>query len=158
VGSPGDDAFLRQQAEEARAALSRAANDLKAAVAGTLDPRLIPRRYPFITVGAIAVTGFLAALVAIPSREQQELKRLERIRRAMYPQPEPTKPAQADGHAPSDAAAKPPLWVTLLREGVQAARPILISLVTASLKARQEATEYPSATGPSENKSDSEHV
>ncbi len=120
----------------------RGVNDLKAALAGTLDPRLLPRRYPFITIGAVAVSGFVAALIAIPSREQQELKRLERIRRAMYPEPEPAKapPSNGDGTAEK---AKTPLWMTLVREGIQAARPVLVSLVTASIKARQDAANPP---------------
>ena len=118
AGSPGGDAFLREQAEAARAALMQGVNDLKAALAGTVDPRQLPRRYPFITIGAVAVTGFVAALLTIPSREQQELKRLERIRRAMYPEAEPAKAKAADGHG-EPAKAKAPLWMTVVREGIQ---------------------------------------
>ncbi len=148
AGSPGGDAFLREQAEDAKAALLQGVNDLKAALAGTLDPRQLPRRYPFITVGAVAVAGFAAALIAIPSREEQELRRLERIRRAMYPEPDPPKAAARDGQPDGEKPVKPPLWMTLLKEGIQAARPILISLVTASLKARQEAANPPPPTDP----------
>ena len=142
AGSPVGDAFLREQAQEARLALTRGVNDLKAALAGTLDPRQLPRRFPFITVGAVAVAGFAAAWLAIPSREEQELRRLERIRRAMYPEPE--KPKVAPSTASEEAEkAKPALWVSLLTAGIQAARPILVNLVTASLKARQEAAANP---------------
>jgi hypothetical protein len=136
AGSPGGDAFLREQADEARAALARGLDDLKAAVAGTIDPRQLPRRYPIWTISGVAVAGFVAAVLTIPSREEQELKRLERIRRAMYPEPEPPKPPHAE--AVAEKAAKASLWVTLLREAVQAARPMLVSLVTASLKAHQQ--------------------
>lgn len=141
AGSPAVDSYLRSQAEEARAALFEAVNGLKAAVAQGVDPRQLPRKFPFITVGAVAVTGFVAALLTIPSREQQELRRLERIRRALHPVEEPAKEKGSDGQRAADKAAKPQLWVTLVREGVQAARPILVSLVTASLKAKQSADQ-----------------
>ena len=144
-GSPVSDAFLREQADEARKALAAAAEQLKAALAGTLDPRALPRKYPFITVGVVAAAGFAAALLAIPSKEQQELKRLERVRRAMYPEPEVPKEAKKAVEDAKAAAAKPPLWVTLVREGVQAARPLLVSLVTAGIKAKQS----PSSDGDS---------
>jgi len=89
------------------------------------------------------VAGFIAAVLTIPSREEQELKRLERIRRAMYPEPEPVKPAKPEGVA--ETAVKTSIWVTLLREAVQAARPLLVSLVTASLKARQQQADAAAA-------------
>ncbi len=113
--------------------------ELKAALAGTVDPRNLPRRFPFLTVGAVAAASFAAAVVAIPSREQQELKRLERIRKAMYPDPEPAKASAGDGEKPTGKPTdKTPLWVTLVKEGIQAARPLLVALVTASIKAKQQ--------------------
>ena len=153
VGSPAVDSYLRDQAEEARAALTQGLNDLKVALARGVDPRQLPRKYPFITVGAVAVTGFVAAMLTIPSKEQQELRRLERIRRAMYPDPEPVKGKIADVDQAAEKAAakagKPPLWVTLVREGVTAARPLLVSLVTASMKAKHNPEPPPPpATAP----------
>ena len=125
-------------------------NDLKAALARGADPRQLPRKFPFLTVGAVAVTGFVAAVLTIPSKEQQELRRLERIRRAMYPDPEPVKgSAAAAGKAVDDAkSSKPPLWVTLVREGITAARPLLVSLVTASIKAKQNPEPPPPSNSP----------
>ena len=143
AGSPGADAYLRTQADEAKASLLQGVNDLKVALAGVADPRRLPRKFPFLTVGGVAVAGFVAAYVAIPSKEQQELKRLERIRKAMYPDPEPVaaaKDAQAAAEKAEGKAGKTPLWVTLVREGVQAARPLLVSLVTASIKAKKDAS------------------
>ncbi len=141
------DAYLRKQADEARQAVAQGVNDLKVALARGVDPRVLPRKFPFITVGAVAVTGFVAALMVIPSREQQELRRLERIRRAMTPDPEPARKAAAKAEATADKAvkgeSKTPLWMTLVKEGVQAARPILVSLVTASLAAKKQQNEHP---------------
>ena len=116
--------------------------ELKSAVAGTVDPRALPRKFPFITVGAVAVAAFVAAVVAIPSKEQQELKRLERIRRAMYPEPEPSKAVKAEVDD-AKAKANSPWWQTLLKEGVTAARPLLVTLVTSQMKAKQQAQSSP---------------
>ena len=152
AGSPAVDAYLREQAEEARAALTQGFNDLKVALSRGVDPRQLPRKFPFITVGAVAVTGFVAAVLTIPSKEQQELRRLERIRRAMSPDPEPVKDRGSDADRAAEKAAakagKPPLWVTLVREGVTAARPLLVSLVTASIKAKQNPEPPPPAAAP----------
>lgn len=139
AGSPAVDAYLRKQAEEARVALTQGFNDIRVALARGADPRNLPRKFPFVTVGTVAVVGFAAALLTIPSREQQELRRLERIRRAMYPEPAKAEAnVEKSASKAAEKAAKPPLWMTLVREGVSAARPILVSLVTASIKAKQQ--------------------
>ena len=148
MGSPVDDAYLRGQAEAARKALLAGFDDLKATLAGTVDPRAIPRRFPIATLGAVAATGFVAALLAIPSKEQQELRKLERIRQALHPDPEPAKDVKQAATKAAAAAAKPPLWVTLLREGVQAARPLLVAMVTSSLKAKQGGDPPPEQPTP----------
>ena len=145
AGSPASDEFLREQADEAARALQQGFNDFKAALAGKVDPRQLPRKFPFLMVGAVAAASFAAAVVAIPSKEQQELKRLERIRRALHPEPEVPKAVKkaADAAAKADGQQKGPLWVTLLREGIQAARPLLVALVTASIKAKQNTNAPP---------------
>ena len=147
TGSPGGDAFLREQADEARRALAKGFEDLKATVAAKVNPRHLPRKFPFVTVGAVAVAGFAAALLAIPSKEQQELKRLERIRRAMYPEPKPPKADKAAVDKAKAQGDKTPLWVTLVKEGVQAARPLLVALVTASMKASEKSKDDAQANG-----------
>ena len=143
AGSPAGDAFLREQADEARRALTKGMADLKATVAAKVDPRHLPRKFPFVAVGAVAVAGFATALLTIPSKEQQELKRLERIRRAMYPDPKPPKAEKAAVDKAKAEGDKTPLWVTLTKEGIQAARPLLVALVTASLKARGNTPNEP---------------
>ena len=39
-------------------------------------------------IGSAVAAGFVAAVLAIPSKEQQELKKLEKIRRALHPEVE----------------------------------------------------------------------
>ena len=61
----------------------------------------------------------------------------------MYPKPEVPKEAKAAAEKAAAEAGKPPLWATLLKEGVQAARPLLVSLVTAQMNAKKQAAEPP---------------
>jgi hypothetical protein len=116
--------YLARQAEVAKLAISRALSDAKAALAEGLDPKEWTRRYPFVAVGSAIAAGFAAAVLTIPSKEQQELHKLEKIRRAMHPEPESAKEAKAE---------QKPLWSTLLHEAVQLIRPVLVSAVSAGI-------------------------
>lgn len=107
---------------------------LKVAVADKVDPRELTRRFPFVAIGTMLVAGFATAVVAIPSREQQELKRLERIRKAMHPEVTPPKSAKSDkADADGQPQAKGPLWLSIAKEVLQLVRPMLTTLVTAKL-------------------------
>ena len=48
-----------------------------------MDPRAWMRAAPWTTLAAAAVTGFVAAAAAVPSKEQQALKRLREIEKAL---------------------------------------------------------------------------
>lgn len=120
--------YLARQAEVAKLAISRALSEAKSAFTEGMDPREWTRRYPFVAVGSAIAAGFTAAVLAIPSKEQQELHKLEKIRRAMHPEPEPAKETKAEPK---------PLWSTLLHEAVQLIRPVLVSAVTAGLESRR---------------------
>src|SRR4051794_28407673 len=77
--------FLTNQVNEASAAIGQAFSALKADLSKGLDPKALTDKYPWLTVGAAAVAGFVAASAVVPSKEQQALKRLERIERALHP-------------------------------------------------------------------------
>ena len=62
----------------------------------------------------------------------------------MHPEPEVPKGVKGAAAGSKAAGEKTPLWITLVKEGVQAARPLLVSLVTASIKAKQDAGSTPS--------------
>ncbi|HSV14736.1 MAG TPA: hypothetical protein VLI90_10780 [Tepidisphaeraceae bacterium] len=147
--------FLTRQADEAKAAIASALADAKAALAEGIDPREWTRRYPFVALGSAVAAGFVAAVLTIPSKEQQELKKLEKIRRAMHPEVDEvkskTKAAVADAADEAKAEShKHSFWSTILREAVQMIRPILISAMTAGLgaKAAQNADGRPPDRAP----------
>src|SRR5215469_9916187 len=68
--------FLAQQAEMARQAMTRSLSEIKTRLGQGADPRAWAKEFPWITVGAPAVAGFVAASTLIPSKDQQALKRL----------------------------------------------------------------------------------
>ncbi len=124
--------YLSAQAETAKAAITHALLEAKTALAEGLDPKEWTRRYPLIAIGSAAAAGFVAALLAIPSKEQQELKRLAKLHRAMHPEADTTKtPAE---ESPNQKPAARSMWITLLLEATSLIRPLLISAITSLIR------------------------
>jgi hypothetical protein len=124
-------------------ALRRAAESLGESV----DPRQLTKKHPFLTVTSAVVAGFAAAVVAIPSKQEQELRRLEKIRRAMNPEPAP-KPADTNGSSKGPAAAAGPWWLSIIHEVIQLARPMLTAAITAQLAKKTPTADHAADPGP----------
>jgi len=137
--------FLTLQQEHAKAAIGRVVGELKEALAQGADPRAWMQQYPWATLGASAIAGFVATTMLVRSREQQALKRLAEIERAPNPPPRRREererdehPDSVDGKAGSDdyKAGKQSFMTALLGEAIKAVRPALISLLTAGITAK----------------------
>ena len=137
--------FLTLQQEHAKAAIGRAVTELKEALAQGADPRQWAKQYPWATLGVSALAGFAATAVLVPSREQQALKKLAEIERALNPEPRrraererDEHPDSVDGKAGSDdyKAGRQSFMTALLGEAIKAVRPALISLLTAGVTAK----------------------
>lgn len=137
--------FLTLQQEHAKAAIARAMNELKGALAEGVDPRAWMQQNPWATMGAAAVAGFVATTLLVPSREQQALKKLAEIERALNPEPRrraererDEHPDSVDGKAGADAykGGKQSFMTALMGEAIKAVRPALISLLTAGVTAK----------------------
>ena len=137
--------FLTLQQEHAMAAIGRVVSDLKGALAEGADPRAWMQQYPWATLGVSAVAGFVATTMLVPSREQQALKKLAEIERALNPPPRRREererdehPDSVDGKAGADdyKAGKQSFMTALLGEAIKAVRPALISLLTAGVTAK----------------------
>ncbi len=140
--------FLEKQADEAKAAITRAMADARTALAEGIDPREWTRRYPVVALGSAVAAGFVAALLAIPSKEQQELKKMEKVRRALHPEVELPKKAAAEAKDAKVHESPHSFWSTLLREAISLIKPVLMSAVTAGITSRsQPANGQPSAPG-----------
>ena len=137
--------FLLLQQEHARAAIGRVVSELKGALAEGADPRLWAKQYPWATLGVSAIAGFVATSMLVPSREQQALKKLAEIERALNPEPRRREererddhPDSVDGKAGADSykTGKQSFMTALLGEAIKAVRPALISLLTAGVTAK----------------------
>src|SRR5215204_4133656 len=99
--------FLTQQADEARKALSAAFGDFSRSLRDGVDPKAWTKEHPWAMVAGAAVAGFAAAAAFVPSKEQQALRRLIAIERALMPKVSTSK-ASKDGEpdAGEDGGAK----------------------------------------------------
>jgi len=139
--------YLQEQAANAKAALKQTLTDFGQHLAGGVDLRNWAAKYPWWTVGGAAVAGFVAATVAVPSKEQQALKKLAAYERALRP-PEPAKHVgDGNGHDGDGAKTeKKGLFASIAGDVIKSLGPALISAVTAGMGA-QAATEGATANG-----------
>lgn len=131
--------------------MSAALGDLKAEIARGADPREWVQAHPWLTLASAAVAGFTAAAAAIPSKEQQALRRLEAIQRALHAShPQPAK--DGNGNGAGDHASGHGIGAVLIREAIGIVKPIALSILTARLTPREPAppVDDPSGSAPSE--------
>lgn len=120
-------------------ALSGAFSEMSKDLAQTADPRRWMQTHPWITLASAAVAGFATAAVAVPSKEQQALKKLEAIERAIYGHRRTDPAVRAehlhDGDGDS-AAAKPHgggILSRIISELIGALKPAIVSMITAGV-------------------------
>jgi len=135
-------AFLAQQAVDAKAAISRVLSDLGADLGQAANPAHLMRKYPWLTLGASAVAGFAATATLVPSKEEQALRKLAKIERALHPAPPPQKKTDdADDDKSSDEGVKgyksgrSSFTRTILGEVIKAIQPAILSMLTAGVTA-----------------------
>jgi hypothetical protein len=122
-----ESAYLTRQADEASKAISATLARMKDDVRKTADPRLWTKEYPWASVGVAAVGGFVAASMTVPSKEQQALKRLARIEKALYPE------GRERGTSKEEAAKDRGILGSILTNAVKTFQPILMSAITGAI-------------------------
>lgn len=146
----GESAYLVRQQQLARQAMSRALGDLFSFGKQAADPGKAMASHPWVTLAAGAAAGFAAAAVAVPSKEQQALRKLAKIERALNMNP-PERHAHNGKAGPADGAAnegydvsgksgeqayksgRASLMRAVLGEVIGALKPAIISLLTAGV-------------------------
>ncbi len=106
---------------------------LKDDLAGGVDPRLWTQTHPWASIATAALAGFTAAAIMVPSKEQQALRRLAAIEKALLPKPE----EKSNGDTSHDRQ-KSSILSVVLREGFSILAPAIASMFTA--KATVDAT------------------
>jgi hypothetical protein len=138
-------AYLEQHASAAKDAIAGAFHDLKEDLARGADPREWMKSHPWMTLASAAIAGFAAAAATIPSKEEQALKKLAAIEKAIHGH----RPESANGHEGADEHKKEPggMMAMVLRELIGAVKPAVISLLTARLNP-QGPPPHPQADSP----------
>jgi hypothetical protein len=150
-----EEEFLAQQAQNAKLAMAHAWDQVKARLGQGFAPQAWAKEYPWITVGAAAVAGFVAASTLIPSKEEQALKKLAAIERALNPAPPKVEHSDGNGSGKKEGRS---MLSTILHEVLAVARPAIVSLMTAGLsgipvppgeepRPQPEATDDPRSPG-----------
>jgi hypothetical protein len=137
-------AFLAQQAVDAKAAISRVLSDLGTDLGQAANPAFLMRKYPWLTLGASAIAGFAATAALVPSKEEQALRKLAKIERALNPAPKPAakEKAEADSDESAQDGAKgyksgrQSFTRTILGEVIKAIQPAILSMLTAGVTAK----------------------
>ena len=96
----------------------------------------LTRQYPWLTLGASTVAGFVATSLLVPSKEDQALKKLAKIERALNPEPPPTPEEKDRDHATDYKKGKQSFTRSLMGEVLKAVQPALMSMLTAGVAAK----------------------
>jgi hypothetical protein len=75
--------FLARQADAAKAAISTVTDEITRDVARTVDPRGWVQAAPWTTLAAAVLVGFAGTALVVPSKEEQTLRRLRKIEKAL---------------------------------------------------------------------------
>ena len=166
---PADEAaFLRKQEQDAKEAISRVLGVMTTDLKAGADPRAWTREYPWLSLGAATVAGFVAACAMVPTKEQSALKKLAEIERALHPVVDHAVNGDQNGHGHGAASrgffglggggagGGSSLMSTLFRYLFTMLQPILMSAISGGVaaKAAKETaqsgpTGFPSAGGDS---------
>jgi hypothetical protein len=137
--------FLKEQAANAKAALKQALGDFGKGLGHGVDPRAWTQQYPWMSLGAAAIAGFVAASAVIPSKEDQALKRLARIEKALHP--EQHEPKHDRVESDGKKVQKKGFLAAITGDLIKAVGPALASALTAGMTA--QATTDPGGNGHS---------
>jgi hypothetical protein len=136
----GEAEFIEREAENARQALSMAMKDLGQCLVDGADPRLWTREHPWIMAASAAVAGFSAAALLVPSKEQQALRKLAEINRAIAPRMAAVEVAESEEEEPPRRKGRS-IGGVLIHEFFDLLKPAVMSALSAGLAARSAAEE-----------------
>lgn len=137
--------FLQQQAELAKAAIARTFKQITTELGNGANPVEWAKEYPYVSLGAAVVGGFVAANMLIPSKEEQALKKLARLERALSTPPPPV----VDGATPDKDPARHGVLYGFLNQVLKAVQPAIISAITAHIAKNEPKNGQPQAAAGS---------
>ena len=152
-GPASEAEFIAAQAEAAKRAISHVVTELTHNIGRGIDPRGWTKEHPWMTLAGATVAGFVGAVLAVPSKEEQALRKLARIEKALMPKPQPAPAAAAqhdgeDGGAKSYAKGHTSFMGGLGRQILEAVKPAIMSALTAGITAKASQPEQPPQASP----------
>jgi hypothetical protein len=146
-GPASEAEFLQRQADEARKALSAAFGDLSRSLRDGVDPTAWTKEHPWAMVAGAAVAGFAAAAAFVPSKEDQALRRLAKIEKALMPERSKRDgqavDASEDGGAKDFAKGRTGFLGAIGRQVLETIKPALMSALTAGITAKAATPDNP---------------
>ena len=134
--------FLAQQAADAKAAIKAAFADIATGCGQSVSVGGWMKQYPWLTLGASTVAGFVASAMIVPSKEEQALRKLAKIERALNPPRPKAVETEEDEDADKAAGAKQyksgrtSFMRSVMGEVIKAVQPAVVSLLTAGVTAQ----------------------
>jgi hypothetical protein len=130
-------AFLAQQAADAKAAISAALSDIGTNLGQAVNVGALTRQHPWLTLGASTVAGFVASAMLVPSKEDQALKKLAKIERALNPAPPAKREESTNGDGAQEyKKGKQSFGRAMFGEVIKAVQPAILSMLTAGVTAK----------------------
>ena len=133
--------YLARQAQEAKAAIARAWNDFSMGLAQGVDPREWTRDYPLTALSTALAAGFVAAVALVPSKEDQALKKLAKLERAINPPPGRERLMASMAEDGSEKAKQKGMLGELLNGIARTLGPALGSAISAAVAAKAGASD-----------------
>jgi len=108
-------------------------DDIKHDVAHGVDPRAWMQVAPWTTLASATIAGFLAAAAAVPSKEQQALKRLRKLEDALRPEGDGDVRSSTRNAANAAAKERKP---SFLAQIFQVLQPVITSALSGAVAAK----------------------
>jgi len=93
-----ESAYLNQQATSAKQAFKQTLGEIGSGIGRGVSPAAWTGEHPWVMLSSAVVAGFVAAAVAVPSKEQAAMRKLAELERALHPQPPSDNRHESNGH------------------------------------------------------------
>jgi len=132
--------------------MTRVSDELKNDLAKGVDPRAWMQVAPWTTLASAAVAGFLAAAATIPSKEEQALRRLRKMEKALqeedYDRDHDDHRSRRNGRDRKQSdAGKGSMMGAVMGSLLAAVQPILVSVLNNAMGKASAGQQPPSNSG-----------
>ncbi len=127
--------YLKQQADDAQAAMKATLNEMQDKLKDIVDLRVWTQRYPWISTAVAAGVGFAAGAVVTP-RDRKDAKHKWEWIKSMFDSKLAQGQAEARGASRAARAGTRSFGAVALRRVLKVIRPVLASAVTAAMRGK----------------------